>query len=199
MSAANFSPESIRDDDDSRTVRVKSRNNFNYVTLALNALQDAFKQSIQVVQDSIIKPALRGGFAVNDIRYYGTLANAIASIPTGSRQTLFITTDLTIAATLVVPSNVGLVMMKGGSFAISVGALLTLNGAFSDQGLPTDEYLNSTSRIVFGKATRLIGLGSPETVYAAPVGSEFLRNNGGASTTYYVKESGTGNTGWIAK
>ena len=40
---------------------------------------------------------------------------------------------------------------------------------------------------------------SPEGVYAAPVGSIFSRTNGGAGTTFYVKESGTGNTGWVAK
>lgn len=44
-----------------------------------------------------------------------------------------------------------------------------------------------------------LGNGSPETVVTAPVGSLFLRTDGGASTTLYVKESGTGNTGWIAK
>ena len=42
------------------------------------------------------------------------------------------------------------------------------------------------------------GEGSPETVVTAPVGSLFLRTDGGASTTMYVKESGTGNTGWRA-
>lgn len=44
-----------------------------------------------------------------------------------------------------------------------------------------------------------VGSGTPEGVVAARVGSIFLRNNGGANTTLYVKESGTGNTGWIAK
>ncbi len=41
--------------------------------------------------------------------------------------------------------------------------------------------------------------GSPEAVFTAPIGSLYLRQNGGANTTLYVKESGTGNTGWIAK
>ena len=45
----------------------------------------------------------------------------------------------------------------------------------------------------------MVGTGSPESVVTAPVGSLWLRTNGGASTTLYVKESGTGNTGWIAK
>jgi len=43
------------------------------------------------------------------------------------------------------------------------------------------------------------GKGSPEGVVKAPVGSLFLRSNGGAVTTLYVKESGTGNVGWVAK
>lgn len=44
-----------------------------------------------------------------------------------------------------------------------------------------------------------VGTGSPETVVTAVVGSLFLRTDGGASTTLYVKESGTSNTGWVAK
>lgn len=43
------------------------------------------------------------------------------------------------------------------------------------------------------------GTGSPESVVTANVGCLYLRTDGGASTTLYVKESGTGNTGWVAK
>jgi hypothetical protein len=43
------------------------------------------------------------------------------------------------------------------------------------------------------------GAGTPEGAVAAPVGSMFTRTDGGAGTTLYVKESGTGNTGWVAK
>lgn len=43
------------------------------------------------------------------------------------------------------------------------------------------------------------GKGSPETVVTANVGTIFLREDGGIGTTLYVKESGTGNTGWAAK
>ena len=31
------------------------------------------------------------------------------------------------------------------------------------------------------------------------IGSIYLRTDGGANTSIYVKESGTGNTGWVAK
>lgn len=43
------------------------------------------------------------------------------------------------------------------------------------------------------------GAGSPEGVVTASVGSIYGRTDGGAGTTLYVKESGTGSTGWVAK
>lgn len=43
------------------------------------------------------------------------------------------------------------------------------------------------------------GAGTPEGAVTAPVGSLYLRSNGGANTTLYIKESGAGNTGWVAK
>lgn len=42
------------------------------------------------------------------------------------------------------------------------------------------------------------GTGSPEGVMTAPVGSLYSRTDGGAGTSLYVKESGTGSTGWRA-
>lgn len=43
------------------------------------------------------------------------------------------------------------------------------------------------------------GAGTPEGAVTAPIGSLYTRTDGGANTTLYVKESGTGNTGWVAK
>ena len=43
------------------------------------------------------------------------------------------------------------------------------------------------------------GAGSPEGVLTAVVGSMYTRTDGGAGTTLYIKESGTGSTGWVAK
>lgn len=58
---------------------------------------------------------------------------------------------------------------------------------------------NSGIRIGPNGPRWLSGAGTPEGVVTAPVGSFFSRTNGGANTTFYVKESGAGNTGWIAK
>ena len=43
------------------------------------------------------------------------------------------------------------------------------------------------------------GSGSPESSVTAPVGSIYMRSDGGANTSFYVKESGAGNTGWVGK
>jgi hypothetical protein len=47
--------------------------------------------------------------------------------------------------------------------------------------------------------TPATGSGSPEGVLVAPIGTLYTNLSGGASTTLYVKTSGTGNTGWTAK
>lgn len=43
----------------------------------------------------------------------------------------------------------------------------------------------------------IVGSGAPAV--AAPVGSTYHRTDGGAGTSFYVKESGTGTTGWVGK
>ena len=43
------------------------------------------------------------------------------------------------------------------------------------------------------------GTGSPETLVTGIVGDIYLRTDGSTSTTLYIKETGTGNTGWVAK
>jgi hypothetical protein len=45
----------------------------------------------------------------------------------------------------------------------------------------------------------IAGFGSPEGVVTAPIGSLFLNGSGGVGSTLYIKEAGTGNTGWGAK
>jgi hypothetical protein len=45
----------------------------------------------------------------------------------------------------------------------------------------------------------LSGAGSPDGVVGAPRGSTYRRSDGGIGTTFYVKEAGIGNTGWVAK
>lgn len=53
--------------------------------------------------------------------------------------------------------------------------------------------------VTVGSAKIFSGTGSPESVIAAGVGSLYMRTDGGAGTSLYVKESGSGTTGWVAK
>jgi hypothetical protein len=86
---------------------------------------------------------------------------------------------------------------------------ITLNGIFypavtSTYSLGTSSFRWSESYVntmFIGTGTTRItsGTGSPEGVLTASIGSWYTRTDGGANTTLYVKESGTGNTGWVAK
>jgi polygalacturonase len=44
-----------------------------------------------------------------------------------------------------------------------------------------------------------VGTGTPEGNVVSGIGAIYYRQDGGAGTTLYIKESGTGNTGWVAK
>jgi hypothetical protein len=58
----------------------------------------------------------------------------------------------------------------------------------------------STVQISLGTGTtHTSGAGTPEGFVTAIVGSTYGRTDGGAGTSFYVKESGSGNTGWVAK
>lgn len=74
-------------------------------------------------------------------------------------------------------------------FTIGNNGVVTVNGTASING----------GTITNGTAKWIVGSGSPEGVVIANVGSFYSRTNGGAGTSWYVKESGTGNTGWVAK
>ena len=50
-----------------------------------------------------------------------------------------------------------------------------------------------------GSVGAFYGSGSPEGVVSAGIGSTYHCTDGAAGQCFYVKESGTGNTGWIAK
>ncbi len=69
-------------------------------------------------------------------------------------------------------------------------------------GWTTDRWASAfveTLRPGVGTSLWTSGAGTPEGSKTAPVGSMYTDTSGGAGTTLYIKESGTGNTGWVAK
>lgn len=53
--------------------------------------------------------------------------------------------------------------------------------------------------LIGGNTALTTGSGSPNGVVTGSVGDQYENRTGGASTVLYVKESGSGNTGWVAK
>jgi len=60
-------------------------------------------------------------------------------------------------------------------------------------GAPQDPFAGTLSV----RMTRTVT--DPNGVMSAKIGSRYVRTNGAAATSFYVKESGTGNTGWVGK
>ena len=76
--------------------------------------------------------------------------------------------------------------------------LPTVNGDTGAWGTILNEFL----LVAHGADGSLLlihsGSGSPEGVVTAGIGTLYKRTDGGYGSTLYVKESGAGNTGWIA-
>jgi hypothetical protein len=80
---------------------------------------------------------------------------------------------------------------------------------FNDGGIDADTVFRISDYVSKGTTTRMLGprapvltldvVGTPESVEVAAVGSTARRSDGGAGTAFYVKETGSGDTGWVAK
>lgn len=91
-------------------------------------------------------------------------------------------------------------LVANGTITISIASGATVRASIgaAESGNNTD-ITDLVSGILIGGSAINTGVGSPETVVVGNVGDLYLRQDGGAATTLYVKESGLGNTGWIPK
>lgn len=79
-------------------------------------------------------------------------------------------------------------------YVLGTGEIVTNLRAYAEVGLRWSTQTGSRNdRGLF------VGSGSPEGVVTAEPGSLYCNNSGGAGTTLYVKQSGSGNTGWVGK
>ena len=103
-------------------------------------------------------------------------------------------------------ANPNITLSVGGTNRLVLGDASiepAVDGA-RDLGLTNRRWSNVFANKIFAGPTSggvfiTSGAGTPEAVLMAPVGTLYLRTDGGAGTTLYVKESGAGNTGWVAK
>jgi hypothetical protein len=84
-----------------------------------------------------------------------------------------------------IESGFGNVLIEG-STQLQIGTELLIDGT-------SLRWVGGTSGVAIRQ-----GLGTPEGSVSSDPGSIYLRNNGGTGTSLYVKETGTGNTGWVA-
>jgi hypothetical protein len=112
--------------------------------------------------------------------YYNTIKN----INVGGSNLV----EITSGRSTTIINCAGVVTDSGGEFTVQIaGSQLLPEAGIKVVGA----YINT--------ALWTSGNGTPEGAVTAVVGSLYTRLNGGAVTTLYVKESGTGNTGWVAK
>jgi hypothetical protein len=89
---------------------------------------------------------------------------------------------------------------SANSIILRDGAAQLGTNGFTATAATVNGYLTVNSGAIGASAPRVgAGAGSPEGVLTAPPGSIYMRTDGGANTSFYVKESGVGNTGWVAK
>jgi hypothetical protein len=94
-------------------------------------------------------------------------------------------------------TGTGMYQATAGTYSVAVSA-----GATGERVRFQANGINLLSGRVTWDASEtifdLFGSGSPEGSVTASIGSVYRRSNGSSGTTLYIKESGTGNTGWVA-
>lgn len=121
--------------------------------------------------------------------YNGTDVGQLTFTQSGDRAFAITTTGTTAASKTT--------FAKGATASHSVeieGSLQATSPSF------IGDYLSVSNPTYTGTwPTIRAGAGSPEGAVSVRIGSIYQRSDGGAGTSFYVKESGTGNTGWVAK
>lgn len=85
----------------------------------------------------------------------------------------------------------------GAAAGLTVGAIDNTTSVVPIQWAGSDKF----ARLMGGGGLPgdYVCQGTPESMVAAPIGSTARRLDGGAGTSFYVKQTGTGSTGWVGK
>lgn len=100
------------------------------------------------------------------------------------------------------PNETRTVTLTSNELELTRPALVALQAASAIDWTtaPSATNADNEAEVVLGGARVLAGLGTPEAAVIGEIGDLFVRKDGGANTTLYVKEAGAGlNTGWFAK
>ena len=141
-------------------------------------------------------------FTVGDELYVADGGGLTDTRPTGTGSEVE-----KLAVVLRSNNTQGVILVKGAGRSNDVPNEITITGDITARNLDISGIATVGGTLeVSGSVTLGVGgpswtdgTGSPESSVTAPVGSLYSRTDGGAGTTLYVKESGTGNTGWVGK
>lgn len=146
----------------------------------------------------------------------GTLTGGLAGTTLSLSSTLSVTGNATFTAGIDYNNSTYQKVKLGGTVikrnqtggfsgleiidgADNINAEIMVNGFATFKGDITINKGSSPALILGSSGPKVVsGSGTPEAAVTAPIGSIFLRSNGSAATTLYIKESGTGNTGWVS-
>lgn len=123
---------------------------------------------------------------------YETRQNQVIQKQTGAGQGM-----LRLRSTASNAARVWVAEDTGGvarAYALGDGKIVSTTNGYFEGGI---RY--STGSGTLEDRGLFVGSGTPEGVVTANPGSLYMNTAGGAGTTLYVKESGGGNTGWVAK
>lgn len=135
------------------------------------------------------------GVGLNDCTSGGTLTSDISAVYTIIVQSAGTpdTWSWSASGTPGQPAGGNIFPMTGGAQTLERGVKITW-GATTGHTVG-DQW---TITVTVARPALYAGVGSPEAVVTAVPGSLYMNDSGGAGTSVYLKQSGTGNTGWSA-
>ncbi len=170
-----------------------------------------FAKMQNIATAKVLGRATAGSGDVEELATTGTGNVVMSAIPTvvGGSFTALATLgihstgsgnfDLRFANTENLSGNRTLTITLGNaSRSLSITGTSVINQDLTTTASPTFAGATIPTITWTGSVKDLSGSGSPESVVTAAVGSVYRRTDGGASTSLYVKESGAGDTGWVA-
>jgi hypothetical protein len=131
-----------------------------------------------------------------------TTGNGLTIQTNGNGSGIAVTTSTTNAAVRITQTGTGEVLRVEDSANPDTTAFVVDAAGRVGVGVTPDATAAlavDSGGVKLNGVNLLAGAGSPEGVVSAPVGSFYLRSDGAPGSTFYVKESGSGNTGWAAK
>jgi len=152
--------------------------------------------------EALIRSSTNGDTLKSNQTYAAFNGLAAGGVGLGSRVVYSAEDSVSTLGTVAhvdVSQTVATTAAQEADYTISLAKAGTVTTALTLRGVDGDAEVAGGLSVSGTVAQILSGSGTPEAAVTAPVGSMWLRTDGGTNTTLYIKETGAGNTGWVAK